>query len=98
MSGTDHIILNEHSGVWDEGVWYSNTSYKPWVQKQETLFDCISKVNLKGADKVEVKFTSGDVMHIPKRTFIANYNFYDYTISLAKKIDDLVNRWSKHGA
>lgn len=24
-----HTIINEDKGVWDEGVWYSNTSYKP---------------------------------------------------------------------
>lgn len=24
-----HAIINEGKGVWDEGVWYSNTSYKP---------------------------------------------------------------------
>lgn len=26
--GGDYIILNEDSGHWDGGVWYSNTSYK----------------------------------------------------------------------
>jgi len=24
----NHSIFNEHKGAWDEGVWYSNTSYK----------------------------------------------------------------------
>ena len=27
----NHNILNEQKGVWDDGVWYSNTSYKPYV-------------------------------------------------------------------
>ena len=27
----NHNILNESKGVWDEGIWYSNTSYKPYV-------------------------------------------------------------------
>jgi hypothetical protein len=27
----NHNILNEAKGVWDDGVWYSNTSYKPYV-------------------------------------------------------------------
>ena len=27
----NHNILNEHKGVWDDGVWYSNNSYKPYV-------------------------------------------------------------------
>lgn len=28
-----HTIVNEDKGVWDEGVWYSNTSYRPFVAK-----------------------------------------------------------------
>ena len=27
----NHNILNEAKGTWDDGVWYSNTSYKPYV-------------------------------------------------------------------
>ena len=27
----NHKIMNEGKGVWDDGVWYSNTSYKPYV-------------------------------------------------------------------
>lgn len=31
-----HYILNEDKGVWDDGVWYSNTSYKPTVYPKDT--------------------------------------------------------------
>lgn len=27
----NHKIMNEGKGVWDNGIWYSNTSYKPYV-------------------------------------------------------------------
>ncbi len=27
----NHKIMNEHKGQWDDGVWYSNDSYKPYV-------------------------------------------------------------------
>ena len=27
----NHKIMNEGKGVWDDGVWFSNTSYKPYV-------------------------------------------------------------------
>jgi len=27
----NHKIMNEGKGTWDDGVWYSNTSYKPYV-------------------------------------------------------------------
>ena len=27
----NHKIMNEDKGVWDDGVWYSNNSYKPYV-------------------------------------------------------------------
>ena len=27
----NHKIMNEHKGTWDDGVWYSNNSYKPYV-------------------------------------------------------------------
>lgn len=27
----NHNIFNESKGVWDDGVWYSNNSYKPYV-------------------------------------------------------------------
>lgn len=30
-----HTIINEDKGVWDEGVWYSNSSYKPRQVKQD---------------------------------------------------------------
>lgn len=30
-----HTIINEDKGVWDEGVWYSNTSYKPRQIQQQ---------------------------------------------------------------
>lgn len=33
--GSDHsdnaYILNELSGMWDNGIWYSNDAYKPWI-------------------------------------------------------------------
>lgn len=30
-----HVIINEIDGVWDQGVWYSNRSYKNWRQPHE---------------------------------------------------------------
>jgi hypothetical protein len=27
----NHKIMNEHKGTWDDGVWYSNDSYKPYI-------------------------------------------------------------------
>jgi len=27
----NHKIMNEHKGTWDDGIWYSNDSYKPYV-------------------------------------------------------------------
>lgn len=27
----NHNILNEAKGIWDDGIWYSNNSYKPYV-------------------------------------------------------------------
>ena len=27
----NHKIMNEHKGEWDDGIWYSNNSYKPYV-------------------------------------------------------------------
>jgi glutamine amidotransferase len=27
----NHKIMNEHKGEWDNGIWYSNNSYKPYV-------------------------------------------------------------------
>lgn len=27
----NHNILNESKGIWDDGIWYSNNSYKPYV-------------------------------------------------------------------
>ena len=35
----NHNILNESKGVWDDGVWYSNTSYKPYVAPVTTWKD-----------------------------------------------------------
>jgi hypothetical protein len=35
----NHNIFNEHKGVWDDGVWYSNTSYKPYVAPVTTWKD-----------------------------------------------------------
>ena len=35
----NHNIFNEHKGVWDDGVWYSNNSYKPYVAPVTTWKD-----------------------------------------------------------
>jgi len=35
----NHNIFNEHKGVWDDEVWYSNTSYKPYVAPVTTWKD-----------------------------------------------------------
>jgi glutamine amidotransferase len=32
----NHNIFNEHKGVWDDDVWYSNNSYKPYVAPKVT--------------------------------------------------------------
>jgi glutamine amidotransferase len=32
----NHKIMNEHKGQWDDGVWYSNDSYKPYVAPVST--------------------------------------------------------------
>jgi predicted glutamine amidotransferase len=32
----NHDIFNENKGVWDNGVWYSNSSYKPYVATYST--------------------------------------------------------------
>ena len=32
----NHKIMNEHKGEWDDGIWYSNNSYKPYVAPVST--------------------------------------------------------------
>lgn len=32
----NHEIFNESKGVWDDGIWYSNTSYKPYIPPVST--------------------------------------------------------------
>ena len=34
----NHKIMNEGKGVWDDGVWYSNNSYKPYVAPAGTSY------------------------------------------------------------
>lgn len=34
-----HAIINDAAGVWDEGVWYSNTSYLPKKASDYTMWD-----------------------------------------------------------
>ena len=42
----EYTILNEKCGVWDNGVWYSNTSYKPrTIYKYETASEKKNKYN-----------------------------------------------------
>jgi glutamine amidotransferase len=39
--GPDHsdnaFILNESSGTWDNGIWYSNSGYKPWMSHKSQM-------------------------------------------------------------
>ena len=35
----NHKIMNEHKGEWDDGIWYSNNSYKPYVAPVTTWKD-----------------------------------------------------------
>jgi glutamine amidotransferase len=41
----NHNILNEQKGVWDDGVWYSNTSYKPYVAPVTSWKDTFDYTN-----------------------------------------------------
>lgn len=29
-------ILNEEKGIWDKGIWYSNSSFEPWIPRVST--------------------------------------------------------------
>jgi hypothetical protein len=41
----NHNIFNESKGVWDDGVWYSNTSYKPYVAPVTTWKNTTDWIN-----------------------------------------------------
>jgi glutamine amidotransferase len=41
----NHNILNEQKGVWDDGIWYSNTSYKPYVAPVTSWKDTFDYTN-----------------------------------------------------
>lgn len=38
----NHKIMNEGKGVWDDGVWFSNTSYKPYVAPVSSFSSSVS--------------------------------------------------------
>ena len=57
----NHKIMNEGKGVWDDGVWYSNTSYKPYVAPVTTTWKNTDWVNnyyttTKSVTKVKRKY------------------------------------------
>jgi hypothetical protein len=41
----NHKIMNEGKGVWDDGVWYSNNSYKPYVAPAVTSWKTSDWIN-----------------------------------------------------
>jgi glutamine amidotransferase len=41
----NHKIMNEGKGVWDDGVWYSNNSYKPYVAPATTSWKTSDWIN-----------------------------------------------------
>lgn len=40
----NHNIFNEHKGVWDDGIWYSNTSYKPVIYAPKPTYTPPSRI------------------------------------------------------
>lgn len=53
-----HTIVNEDKGVWDEGVWYSNTSYRA-AKKQQQNRRTIAPFTDKNDEKKQELFTIG---------------------------------------
>ena len=111
----DLRFLNESSGIWDNGVWYSNHGYKeytaPSVCDPRTAtwpkieYD-LSAINLLEPimrtakyvphyDTVMLTDTDGTLYDMDLQEFIANKDDFNYTPSLAKKIDKLVDDWHK---
>lgn len=66
----NHKIMNESKGEWDDGVWYSNNSYKPYVapvslypwNNTDWIYDYYKKPVLKIKTKTEVKI--GDMVEL----------------------------------
>lgn len=61
-----HTIVNENKGVWDEGVWYSNTSYK--VQQRQRIAPAKE-------EKKQELFTAGSRVKIEYEFNKANNGF-----------------------
>lgn len=65
----DYYIVNEESGIWDNGIWYSNSSYKPYtpIKKAEpikTSTEIIQKENTPSStpavvDEVNILYKCG---------------------------------------
>ena len=101
MDGVNHVILNEMAGEWHDGCWYSNSGYaKPREYDRfvgSKIFDHIADLNWRDkAQQVDLMFESGHVMSVSCKSFLANYRFYDYTTRMCKKIEKLVNGWTKN--
>lgn len=58
-------IINEQAGTWDEGVWYSNTSYKPrsYIQSKKSQAITKTSTNTRDVTPQEI-FTQGSRVSI----------------------------------
>lgn len=95
----DYWIINEDKGVWDDGVWYSNTSYKPKKSVSYTTYpssttsDTNSKVwDMYGDEDYDAwweRVYGNNNKDVKKKNDNSSYNFDD---------DNLIYKCQKCGA
>ena len=70
-------IFNEDKGTWDDGIWYSNNSYKPYPTKASSTYSSsirpATRWNpMKVGDDVYVKYTENDPPRYGKIAWFGN--------------------------
>lgn len=62
--GRNAYLLNEHLGVWDEGVWYSNDSYIPWRERYGFTSRSLSYMSWDSTDDaLWAQYRRGDITY-----------------------------------
>jgi len=72
------IILNERQGVWDKGIWYSHSGYKPYVSSYYyeddldiVVLDSNKNLSIQKANNEAITATIKSIAGLGKRDYIA---------------------------
>lgn len=81
-------IVNEHLGTWDKGIWYSNTTYKPYYMNPYESSTHGWKTYAEKSDKIKQNKTIEGVCEYCGKILCKDDYYNDYCMECFYEIED----------